>query len=138
MSFESDSKFSSFCAFKTFISLGRFGFGSSVHLSLGFRGKTCPIKSVLALEISVEYPSVFLIFSTNNCDDFFCLRVLLLFPTNDVSESDVSLIVSCRLPVFRKIGVDFCGVVICTANDPAAFGLSGGGAIGTDGLKISI
>ena len=100
-----------------------------------FRGETSPIKSVLDSGISVEYPSVFLIFSTNDCDDLFCLRVLLLFLTEDISESDISLIVSCRLLVFRKIGVDICGVVFCTADGPASFGLGVGGAIGADGLK---
>ena len=125
-------------ACKTVISLGRFGFGSAVHRSLGSRGDTGPINSVLESGISVEYPSVFRIFSTNDCDDFFCLRVLLLFLTDDVSESDVSLIVSCRLLVLRKIGVGICVVVVCTADGPASFGLGGRGAIATDGLKFNI
>ena len=68
----------------------------------------------------------------------FSHGVLLLFLTEDVSESDVSLIVTCRLLVFRKIGVGICGEAICTAEGAASFGLGGGGAIWAGGLKCNI
>ena len=117
------------------------GFGSTDHLSFGFRGDTSPMKLVSDIGISAEHPSVFWMFSTIDGDfeEFFCFlswRLLLL--TDDASESDVSLAVIVRFSI-RNIGVS-CLVdrVYCSADSPAVSGWVGGAEIGVGGLKCSI
>ena len=67
------------------------------------------------------------------CDfGVFFFKVRLLFRTEEVSESDVSLIVICRFLVFRKMGVGIgcTDEGICVADDPAVLGVVNCGAIG--------
>ena len=54
-----------------------------------------------------------------------------------MSESDVSLMVSCLLLDFRRIGVGTFVEAIRAEDGPAAFGLGGGGATGAVGLKCN-
>ena len=77
-------------------------------------------------------------FSIIVCDFwFFFFKVRLLFRIEEVSESDVSLIVSWRFEVFRKMSVGFVCTdeAICAPDGPAVFDVANFGAIG---LNLSI
>ena len=99
------------------------------------------MKVITEIGSSVEYPSVFWIFSTTDCDFnvFFCFlwwRLLLLIEY--VSESEVLLNAIVRFSL-RKIGVIYLADgVDCSADGLVVSGWVGGAAIGTSRLKCSI
>ena len=69
----------------------------------------------------------------------FFFKVRSLFRIEEVSESDVSLIVSWRFEVFRKMGVGLgcTDEAICAPDGPAVFDVANCGAIGLN-LNICV